>query len=124
MQPASLSTGVDIVSVERIDRAIAQWQDSFLNRIFTEKEMACCDGNVSRLAVRFAAKEAVMKAMDCGMFDIGWRDIEILSQTNGKPFINLLGRSKIKANEMGINELSVSLSHEKHYALAFVVAYA
>lgn len=119
-----IATGVDIVAIDRIAQAVAQWQDSFLRRIFTDKEIQYCNNAASRLAVRFAAKEAVMKALGCGMFNLRWCDIEILAQESGKPYINLSGRSKIKANEKGISDISVSLSHEKHYAIAFVVAYA
>ena len=119
----SITTGVDIISVDRLAKAVDQWQDSFLKRIYTDSELEYCKGATSSLAARFAAKEAVMKAIGCGMFNTNWRDIEILTESNGKPYINLKGRSRNIANEKGINDFAVSLSHDKHYAIAFVVAY-
>ncbi len=124
VKSSSISTGVDIIAINRVSAAVDQWHDSFLKRVYTDKELEHYRNEISSLAVRFAAKEAAMKALGCGMFELRWNDIEILSHTNGKPYINLLGRSRIKANEKGISDISVSLSHEKHYAVAFVVAYA
>jgi holo-[acyl-carrier protein] synthase len=82
---------------------------------------------VPELAARFAAKEAVSKALGVGMNHIsaqgiGWRDVEVLSDRRGKPLLKLSGRAHELADEQGLREWAVSLSHERAYAMAFVVA--
>jgi phosphopantetheine--protein transferase-like protein len=73
------------------------------------------------LAARFAAKEAVLKVLGTGAWGTNWKEIEVLSTTNSKPAIQLYGKIKDKATANGITELSVSLSHEKKYAIACVI---
>ena len=124
MKSPKLAVGVDIIEINRIKQAILSWQNSFLQRIYTEAELENCKDMASRLAVRFAAKEAVMKALGTGAKDLGWKDIEILSNTNGAPLIQLSGEAKDKAREIGVTEFSISLSHSKHYAIALVIGNA
>ena len=113
--------GIDIVEIARIEQAIMQWQDSFLKRIYTEAELDTSSNRIPTLAANFAAKEAVMKALGTGTKGVGWREIEVVSDPNGKPLIQLHGRARNKANEIGISDFSISLSHTKEYAVASVV---
>ena len=113
--------GVDIIEIERIEEAMARWGERFLDRIYTEAELAICRNRAPALAVRFAGKEAVMKALSTGTKGIGWREIEVLANADGKPLIRLHGRAQRKAEELGIAELAVSLSHSREFAIASVV---
>ena len=113
--------GTDIVEIARIKKAVASRGDCFLRRIYTEREIARYREKPSSLAARFAAKEAVMKALGQGMFTIGWRDIEVLSEPDGKPVIRLSGRAELRANQLGLKTMAPSLSHCRDYALAVVM---
>ena len=113
--------GIDIVEIARIKRVIARWEERFLRRIYTDAELRLYCKKPSSLAARFACKEAVMKLLGTGRKGVSWRDIETLSHPGGKPLINLYGRAQNKANELGLKEIMVSLSHSKEYAIASVV---
>ncbi len=113
--------GVDIIEIARIEMAVHRWGERFLHRIYTEPELKLCRQKPSPLAARFAGKEAVMKALDTGTRGISWREIEILAEPSGKPFINLYGKAQNKAGELCLGKLAISLSHSKEYAVAFVV---
>lgn len=117
----SVSVGIDIVEIERIKQAVSSYRDSFLHRIYTDSELDYCKNRLSRLAARFAAKEAVLKVLGTGAWGINWKEIEVLSTTNSKPAIRLYGKIKDKAITSGITDISVSLSHEKKYAIACVI---
>ncbi|NMA14050.1 MAG: holo-ACP synthase, partial [Clostridia bacterium] len=94
-------------------------------RVFTKQELLlCCDKAdfYAALAVRFAAKEAVLKAFGTGLRGCSWRDIEILSDPGGRPKVVLSGAAQKTAEQMGIMKISISLSHSKENALAFCVA--
>lgn len=121
---AKIAVGVDIIEIDRIEQATLTLQDSFLNRVYTQAELELSENDASSLAVRFAAKEAVMKALGTGARGIGWKDIEILDNNAGAPFVQLYGRALNKAKEVGLSQFSVSLSHSKQYAVAMVVGYA
>ena len=116
-----LTTGVDIIEIERIQRALERWGDRFLRRIYTEDEAAYCRGRPPNLAGRFAAKEAAMKALGTGLRGVGWKDIEVVRNQAGAPSVLLHGRAKVRAETLGVRELSLSLSHSRNYAVAFVV---
>ncbi|MBI2867357.1 MAG: holo-ACP synthase [Chloroflexi bacterium] len=117
-----LSTGLDIVEIARIRAARERWGERFLEHVFTETERAVYRARVSELAVRFAAKEAVMKALGTGNRGIAWREIEVLSNRRGQPQVYLRGRARERAEQLGLTEWAVSLSHEGGLALASVVA--
>jgi holo-[acyl-carrier protein] synthase len=117
-----LSTGVDIVDIARIREAIERYGERFIARIFTETEQRESNGRFSSLAARFAAKEAVAKALGCGIGDVGWLDIEIKSDENHAPYLDLHGEGRILAEKLGLSNWSVSLSHTENQAIAFVVA--
>jgi holo-[acyl-carrier protein] synthase len=113
---------VDIIEIERIEAILQRHGQRFLQRIYTPAEQAYCRGRVPELAVRFAAKEAVSKALGTGLWGIAWREMEILGDERGKPLVHLHGRAKARAEELGLSEFSVSLSHSRDYAVAFVMA--
>ncbi|OGN95082.1 MAG: holo-[acyl-carrier-protein] synthase [Chloroflexi bacterium RBG_13_50_10] len=121
MSPPRASVGTDIIEIHRIEQAILSWQDSFLRRIYTQAELQSCHNRASSLAARFAAKEAVMKALGSGASGVKWRDIEILSDSEGAPVVQLHARARRKAEESGIAKFSVTMSHCKEYAVAVVI---
>ena len=116
--------GVDIIEIARIERAIARWGESFLRRVYTEPELRLYHKKPSSLAARFAGKEAVIKALGIQPKGIGWKEIEILSDPNGKPLVHLYGKAQNQANDLGLTKLAISLSHSKEYAIAFVTGEA
>lgn len=120
--PDCFSVGVDIIEIERIEAVLRRHSQRFLQRVYTPAEQAYCRGRVPELAVRFAAKEAVSKALGTGMRGIAWREMEILCDERGKPLVRLHGRARARAEELGLSEFVVSLSHSRDYAVAFVMA--
>ena len=117
-----LATGVDLIEIDRIREAFERHGERFVARVFTEAEQRDCGGRVSSLAARFAAKEAVAKALGCGIGNVGWLDIEIRSGENKAPYLTLYGEGERLANQLGLSNWSVSLSHTEGQALAFVIA--
>ncbi|MFZ5818138.1 MAG: holo-ACP synthase [Bacillota bacterium] len=119
-------TGVDIIEVERIDQALRRHGDRFLRRVFTPGEIAYCEASDShrcrRLAARYAAKEAALKAFGLGLREVKWTDIEVIRDDLGRPALRLAGRLAEIAAQQGIARLHLSLSHCKEYAIAQVVA--
>lgn len=114
------SLGIDIVEISRIKAAVRRWGDVFLKRVYTDEEQRLYRGKYPSLAARFAAKEAVIKALDAANCGVSLRDIEVLSAGSGKPEVSLQGRAKIRADEMGLREISISLSHSRDNAVACV----
>ena len=115
------SVGVDIIEIARVEEAVNTWGERFLRRIYTELELRLCNGHAQSYAVRFAGKEAVMKALGTGVRGISWREIEILAESSGKPWVRLSGKAQNKAVDLGLTNLAISLSHSREYAVAFVV---
>ena len=120
-----LGIGVDIVEVARIEQAIARHGDRFLQRVFTEDEIAYCSKMKSpapNYAARFAAKEAVSKAFGTGIgAPLGWHEIEVCRKESGEPFIALHGSGADFARQRGAGKIHLSLSHTAAYAVAQVV---
>ena len=116
------SVGVDIIEIERIEAILQRHGKRFLQRVYTPAEQAYCRGRVPELAARFAAKEAISKALGTGLRGIAWQEMEILGDERGKPLVHLHGRARARAGELGLSEFAVSLSHSRAYAVAFVVA--
>ncbi|MBU0702474.1 MAG: holo-ACP synthase [Chloroflexi bacterium] len=122
-----LTTGVDLIEIPRLERILARYGDRFLERVFTPAEILYCRARPAELAARFAAKEAVSKALGVGVRmmsrdGINWRDAEIVGDARGKPLVRLHGRAAERAAELGLTEWAVSLSHTREHAIAFVVA--
>ncbi len=116
-----LVNGVDIVEIHRVKRVAEQYGDRFLKRIYTEGEIAYCRGRANQLASRFAAKEAVMKALGTGTRGVRWKDIEVARERGRAPTIRLHGTALARAEQLGIKELALSLSHSEEFAVASVV---
>ncbi|MBI2303248.1 MAG: holo-ACP synthase [Chloroflexi bacterium] len=115
------AVGVDVIEIHRIQRAVARWGERFVKRIYTPAELAFCRQRVQELAVRFAAKEAVMKALGTGRRGVGWREIEVLNDQRGKPVLRLWGGAQARAQEIGLSQVDLSLSHSRDLAVASVV---
>ena len=116
-----LITGVDIIEINRIKQVSAIYGERFYNRIFTVNELVYCRGRAPQLASRFAAKEAVMKALGTGIRGVGWKDIEVKRKRGMAPFIELHRRARKRATQIGLKDLTLSLSHSKEFAIATVV---
>lgn len=117
-----LATGVDLIENSRIRDAIERHGERFVSRIFTEAEQRDCGGRIPSFAARFAAKEAVSKALGCGIGDVRWLDIEVRSDENKAPYLVLHGEGERLAKQLGLSSWSVSLSHTESQSIAFVVA--
>ena len=119
-----LVTGVDIIEIHRIKSVAERYGQRFLDRIYTDGEVAYSRGRAPQLASRFAAKEAVMKALGTGTRGVRWRDIEVVRRRGEAPTIRLHGTALSRAERLGIQHLAVSLSHSEDYAVASVVGEA
>lgn len=113
------SIGIDIIEISRVGQAIARWGENFLRRVYTRRELELYRRRLPSLAVRFAAKEAVIKALGKPA-SVSLREIEILSDPTGKPVVNLYGRTKNQAQALGLKSFAISLSHSRDYAIALV----
>lgn len=118
--------GVDIVETERIRKSVERHGMAFINRVFTQGEQDYC-GRMKKseihYAARFAAKEAVAKSFGTGFGkDLIWSDAEVVRLESGQPQIVLRGEGKRFAEENGIVQVLISLSHSDHYAVAHAIA--
>jgi len=116
-----LSTGIDMVEIDRFTGAVERHAERFLKRVFTDRELEEVGNNLASLAARFAAKEAVSKALGTGIGPVSWREIEVLRGEARQPLLSLHGEAARLAEAMGLHTWSISLSHTKDYALASVV---
>jgi len=117
--------GVDIVNINRIEFVIKKWGKKFLQRIFTSREINYCQqhsNSFQHFAARFAAKEAIFKVFGTGWRNISWQEVEIINNSMGKPEVKLIGNAKLIAEKMIIQNIHISLSHEKTYAIAQAIA--
>jgi holo-[acyl-carrier protein] synthase len=117
-----LCTGVDLVEIERFTAAVQRHGDRFLKRVFTSQELAEVGGSLASLAARFAAKEAVAKALGTGIGAIRWQEVEILRGPARQPKLYLHGEAARLAQAQGLKSWSLSLSHGREHAIAMVVA--
>jgi holo-[acyl-carrier protein] synthase len=117
-----LATGIDLIEIDRVQGMIAHYGQRFLERVFTAGELADCKENPASLAARFAAKEAVSKALGTGIGPVAWHEIEILRGPSREPLLHLHGAAAQKASELGLITWSVSLSHTQMHAVAMAVA--
>ncbi len=115
-------TGIDIIEISRIKDAVIRWKDSFLKRVFTENEISYSQAkkfSYQHLAARFAAKEAVLKAIgDSSIHRINLREVEVLNNESGKPFIRLSGEAKKIKEKKKISNIIISMSHTHKLAVA------
>jgi holo-[acyl-carrier protein] synthase len=117
-----LTTGVDLIEIDRLESVIQRYGQQFLERIYTSQELADAGASIASLAARFAAKEAVAKALGCGIGRVGWKEIEVLRGPERQPALQLHGEASRLANDLGLEDWSISLSHTRTHAIAFVVA--
>ena len=117
-----ISVGVDIIEISRVAATVERFGDRFLQRIYTRGEITYCRGRAPQLAARFAAKEAVMKALGTGTRGVGWREVEVTRKHSGEPSIELHGRAAERAAKLGIDRFAISISHSREYAVASVVS--
>lgn len=104
--------------VSRIKDSLARFGDRFTTRVLTPAEMAYVRGRPETMAGRWAAKEAVSKVLGLGVRGIGWRDIEIERLPTGQPAVKLLGRAAVRAEQLGMGRIALSISHEAEFAVA------
>jgi len=121
MNISVLRTGVDLIEISRLADIDGKIKKRFLDRIYTKKEQEICGENHASLAGRFAAKEAVSKALGSGIGEIHWKDIEILKGKDGEPILHLHQKALERSNHLGIQIWSISISHNRTAAVAYVV---
>jgi NAD(P)H-hydrate epimerase len=118
-----IGTGVDIVKIARIERILEANRDSFLERIFTDEEIEYIKNknyNAQTISGLFAAKEAVSKVLGTGIGKVNWKHIKVYYDEKGKPHVKLNSQGEIMGS-LNIDEIHVSISHEKEYAVAFAI---
>ncbi len=125
MKSMILGIGTDLTEVGRIRQSISQFGDRFLHRIYTEEERAYASSKANaaeRFAARFAAKEAGMKAIGTGWRrGVTWKDFEVVNERSGRPTLTLRGVAREIADELGVTQISISLTHTRHMAFAVVI---
>lgn len=122
----AVRVGIDLVAVDSVEDAIAAHADRYLARVYTPRELAECataDGlDAERLAARFAAKEATLKALSAGEGGIPWSSIGVRRESSGAVEIELTGAAAELAERAGVADMALSLTHERGFAAAVVVA--
>jgi len=123
-----LAHGIDLVEFGRLEQMLDRHGQRMLDRLFTAREQADAEksrNRLERLAGRFAAKEAVMKLVGTGWRDgIGWTDVEVVNNPLGQPIVNIAGRVKELADQKGVEQITISLTHTDRFAIASAVAIA
>src|SRR4051812_8118897 len=116
-----VGTGIDITEVERIQQAIDRFGRRFLERVYTEREIAYCQSkknSAERFAARFAAKEAAMKAIGTGLRQgVTWHDVEVTREPGGRPTILFTGRAADFATKLGMQRVALSITHTEQTAM-------
>ena len=125
-QGTRMAHGVDVVDVQRFRALLDGHGERVLERLFSPQERAYCeryrDGAAAHWAVRFAAKEAVLKALGTGLGEgMRWRDVEVYRDENGRPGVRLAGKVKAVFEEAGFERILISLSHSREVAMASVI---
>lgn len=120
-----IGIGIDLVEVDRLKKSVEKFGDRFLNRLFTDNEIKYCQAksnSYQHFAVRFAAKEALLKAIGTGLrAGMTWHQIEIINDTQGKPSIMTRGECLKILQKLAIKNPLLSLSHTKHHGVAVVI---
>jgi holo-[acyl-carrier protein] synthase len=121
-QGVNIAVGVDIIEVGRVRKVFEKHGERFLRRIFTEREVQQCRGKATRLAGRFAAKEAISKALGTGLHGVAWREMEIVQLRSGRPTVTLYGNAKRRAELLGLSAFDVSIADLKEFSIAVALA--
>jgi len=120
-----IGCGIDLVKIERIEKIIKKWGNNFIFRIFTSLEREYCEkkkGNkYQSYAGKFAAKEALLKALGLGLREANWKEIEIKNNELGQPVIDTSGKLKNIVSAKGVSKYFISITHTKEYAVAQVI---
>jgi len=120
-----IGTGVDLIEIERIAQSIERYGDRFLRRVFTDQEIAYCSrkrDSAESFAARFAAKEAAAKALGTGISrGVTWNEFQVTRQPGDRPTLELRGRAALLAGELGVRNISLSLTHTATLAMASVM---
>ncbi|GAB4113832.1 MAG: holo-[acyl-carrier-protein] synthase [Candidatus Caldatribacteriota bacterium] len=120
-----IGLGIDLVEINRVEKIIKRWEDVFINRLFTQQEIEYCENKNNNkfqsYAGKFAAKEAFLKALGWGLWKIEWKEIEILNDNKGRPFIRISERIKEIFSQKKIYNHLVSITHTKDYVIAEVL---
>jgi holo-[acyl-carrier protein] synthase len=119
---AQIETGIDLVEIDRIERILERHGDRFLARVYTDREIRDSEGRTESLAARFAAKEAVMKALGSGAMD--FREIEVVREPGDRPRVRLHGRARARAMSIGTLGIALSLTHSRTTAGASVTLWS
>jgi holo-[acyl-carrier protein] synthase len=118
-----LRCGIDLIENQRVEEGITRFGERFLNRFFTLGERTDCEDQPQRLAARLAAKEAVAKALGTGIGDVSWQEIEIrCNNDRNRPTLYLHGAAAALAQQMGLTQWDISLTHTADYSSAIAVA--
>jgi holo-[acyl-carrier protein] synthase len=120
-QGVNVALGIDMIEVERIRTVFVHHGKRFLNRVFTEEEIAQCHDKVQRLAGRFAAKEAISKALGTGMHGIAWREMEIVQLASGRPTVRLYGNAMLRARQLRLSAFDVSIADLAQFSIAIAI---
>jgi holo-[acyl-carrier protein] synthase len=120
-----IGTGVDLIEIDRVAKSMERYGERFLRRVYTAREIAYCSrkrSSAESFAARFAAKEAAAKALGTGISrGVTWTEFQVGREPSGKPILELSGRAAALAAELGVNAISVSLTHSRDLAMAMVV---
>ena len=121
-QGVNIAVGVDIIEVDRVRKVYEHHGERFLTRVFTEDEIRQCRGKVTRLAGRFAVKEAISKALGTGLHGVAWREMEVVQLRSGRPSVRLHGKAKQRAEQLGLSGFDVSIADLQTFSIAIAVA--
>ena len=121
-QGVNVAVGIDMIEVERVRKVFERHGERFLKRVYTEDEIRQCRGKVARLAGRFAAKEAISKALGTGIHGVSWREMEIVQLRSGRPTVRLHGVAKLRALQLGLSAFDVSIADLAQFSIAIAVA--
>lgn len=121
-QGINVAVGVDIIEVDRVRKVYEHHGERFLHRVFTEMEIRQCRGKITRLAGRFAAKEAISKALGTGLHGVAWREMEVVQLRSGRPTVRLYGNAKKRAELLGLTAFDVSIADLQAFSIAIAVA--
>ncbi len=121
-QGVNIAVGIDIIEVDRVRKVYEHHGERFLRRVFTEREIQQCRGKINRFAARFAAKEAISKALGTGIHGVAWREMEVVQLRSGRPTVRLHGKAKLRAEQLGISAFDVSMSDLAHFSIAIAIA--
>ena len=125
-QGVNIAVGIDLIEVGRVRKVFEKHGERFLRRVFTEKEVQQCRRagavRATRLAGRFAAKEAISKALGTGLHGLAWREMEIVQLRSGRPTVTLYGNARRRAEFLGLGAFDVSIADLAEFSIAVAVA--